>query len=158
MERKIIFLDIDGVLNCNKSKIDKTIGYLGIDDDKLIKLKTIIDKTGAEIVLCSSWKEGWFPELSYKYLQDNFGNLIDKKFGKFGLKIIDKTEDQGFNRGEGIINYIKIHKIKHYAVLDDEKFDYEKLAIINKIVLTNFYGDGLDDECVNKTIFLLNGC
>jgi len=153
---KIIFLDVDGVLNCNKSKIDKSTGYLGIDDDKLIKLKTIVDKTGAEIVLCSSWKDDWFSDIKLKYMQGNLGNLIDKKFSRMHLKIKDKTEDQGFNRGEGIINYIKIHKPDDYVILDDEKFDYAKLKMMNNVVLTDFYASGLNDECVNKAILLLN--
>lgn len=39
-EMKIIFLDIDGVLNCHNSKSDCN-GRLGIDEDKVKRLKKI---------------------------------------------------------------------------------------------------------------------
>ena len=55
MIRRLLFLDIDGVLNCDASTPylipDPEIGdkYLGIDEDKLQNLKYIINETGAEI-------------------------------------------------------------------------------------------------------------
>ena len=55
---KIIFLDVDGVLNCKSSK-SRCGGFLGIDDSKVKLLKEIIDITGAKIVLSSSWRYGW---------------------------------------------------------------------------------------------------
>ena len=55
---KIIFLDIDGVLNCQKSQ-SKCGGLIGIDDKKVKVLRKIVESTNAKIVLCSSWKSGW---------------------------------------------------------------------------------------------------
>ena len=51
---KIIFLDIDGVLNSEFSKAYMPNGYVGIDSDKLQNLKYIVDTTGAEIYLTST--------------------------------------------------------------------------------------------------------
>ena len=48
---KIIFLDIDGVLNTNSDR--------NISDEKLIFLSELVPKTGAEIVLSSSWRNWW---------------------------------------------------------------------------------------------------
>lgn len=48
---KIIFLDIDGVLNTNSDR--------NISDEKLIFLSELVSKTGAEIVLSSSWRNWW---------------------------------------------------------------------------------------------------
>ena len=62
---KVIFLDIDGVLNANedfggRSKPNPSIhGILGITTTRLNRLKQIIDKTDAKIVLTSSWKEAY---------------------------------------------------------------------------------------------------
>lgn len=60
---KIIFLDIDGVLNCSTSKSfchDDLYGIItGIDSDKVKRLAKIVEITGAEIVLSSDWKDGW---------------------------------------------------------------------------------------------------
>ena len=48
---KVIFLDIDGVLNIDS---DRTISV-----EKIKLLSTIIKQTGAEVVLSSSWRYGW---------------------------------------------------------------------------------------------------
>ena len=54
---KILFLDIDGVLNsraydCRRNWNDKT----NIDETRLPLVKEIVEKTGAEIVLTSTWR------------------------------------------------------------------------------------------------------
>ena len=57
--RKIIFLDIDGVLNSmdyfEQTKDCK--GYTEINPEKVKLLKEIVDRTGAEIVLSSTWRD-----------------------------------------------------------------------------------------------------
>ena len=47
---KVVFLDIDGVLNTNFSK-STCAGFLGIDTAKVRLLKKIIEATDAKIVL-----------------------------------------------------------------------------------------------------------
>ena len=64
-ETKIVFLDVDGVLNSITTK-DRCGPYVGIDDKKVSNLKDIIDATSAKIVLVSSWKEGWKKEPQHK--------------------------------------------------------------------------------------------
>ena len=58
-DRKIIFLDIDGVLNSidyfEHTKHCK--GYSEINPKKVKLLKEIVDRTGAEIVLSSTWRD-----------------------------------------------------------------------------------------------------
>lgn len=57
--RKIIFLDIDGVLN-SADHLDHTKhcnGYSDISPKKVKLLKKIVDRTGAEIVLSSTWRD-----------------------------------------------------------------------------------------------------
>ena len=50
---KLLFLDVDGVLN----SMDRCGGDGdGLDEDKLRLLKQIIDATSAEIVISSSWR------------------------------------------------------------------------------------------------------
>ena len=57
---KVIFLDVDGVLNSQqlfeKCEDDQLIS---VDEDNIKNLKTIVDATGAKIVLSSSWRYGW---------------------------------------------------------------------------------------------------
>jgi len=47
---KILFLDVDGVLN------GENYGYGGVDDSLLFLLKTIIDSTQCKIVLSTTWR------------------------------------------------------------------------------------------------------
>lgn len=60
-ERKVIFLDIDGVLNCNNTT-EIFLGITGIEDRLVEKLRAIVNATGAEIVLVSTWRDYWEPQ------------------------------------------------------------------------------------------------
>ena len=64
---KVIFLDIDGVLNTYQTFIDIYLEYkktkirrLEIDGDKVSLLSEIINLTGSKIVLSSSWRHSFF--------------------------------------------------------------------------------------------------
>lgn len=153
---KIIFLDIDGVLNCQSSKSNYN-GLLGIDNDKVKRLRKIVDSTNASIVLCSSWKSVW--ERFDKDYQRGLGNYLDKELKKENLFIFDKTIDRGNNRGEGIINWLSDkNDIESWVVIDDEFFeDYEEYGIIEHVFKTEFYSDigGLQEEHVDTIINLL---
>lgn len=54
--KKIIFLDIDGVLNSKDTIQRSTRGVIGIDPYLVALLNRIVIPTGAEIVLSSSWR------------------------------------------------------------------------------------------------------
>ena len=82
---KIVFLDIDGVLNCEGSR-SRCAGYRGIDDKKAENLAQIVKATGAEIVLVSTWKEEW--RKTDKAHQGIMANYLDKKLKKYQNKCI----------------------------------------------------------------------
>lgn len=50
---KVIFLDIDGVLNSSKT-VDRNFDYPELDPRNLAVLQKIVNKTGAVLVLISS--------------------------------------------------------------------------------------------------------
>ena len=159
---KLIFLDIDGVLNDIDSKSRCGI-FKGIDDDKVQRLKQIVDATDARIVLTSTWKTHWDKN---KDLIEDMGNYLNRKFKKQGLRVIDKTTDDGIHRGAGIINYINnFHtEVESWIVIDDEYFcDYKELDIISHMIKTVFFdcyntngSGGLQDLHVKLAIELLN--
>lgn len=155
MSIKIIFLDIDGVLN-NKHSKSRCCGFIGIDNDKVKRLKQIVDATGAKIVLCSSWKDDWEPV--DKECQPAESDYLDRKLKREGLRIIDKTKDLYWNRGEGIVNWINEHGVENFVILDDEAFDYGRYDLNRYHVETCFDSEsgGLQDEHVEKAILLLN--
>jgi hypothetical protein len=52
---KIIFLDIDGVLNCDNTRNPRRFPYV-IDPRLLARLKRLLKATHAKVVLSSSWR------------------------------------------------------------------------------------------------------
>lgn len=151
---KVIFLDIDGVLNDNNSK-SRCMGYIGIDDRKVKLLSKIVRETNAVIVLVSSWKVHW---LRFdKEDQHEMGNYLDRKLKRECLSILTKASNYGSERGREIQEFVKRFGIPQWIVLDDEIFpDYEQLDILPHLVKTSFYDGGLKECHMEQAIKLLN--
>ena len=113
-----VFLDVDGVLNTKTTCQHTPDGYTGIDDARVKILANAIKMYDCyEVILTSDWKKMGEYDDDYLYLLE--------KLDLYGLDIAGKTKDQGNNRGEGIINYLKAHpEIDDYVILDDYKFDF----------------------------------
>ena len=154
---KIVFLDIDGVLNCEGSR-SRCVGYRGIDDKKVENLAKIVKATGAEIVLTSTWKKGW--RKTDKAHQGMMANYLDKKLKKQGLTALDKTRDyigeRYLSRGEGILDYLMNSNVGNYVILDDFQFDYDSCGLTENYVKTDNYNGGLTEELAEKAIGILN--
>ena len=163
---KVIFLDIDGVLNCRNSK-SRCGMYTGIDRDKTRRLAKIVNETGASIVLSSSWRHVWIPDYKYK---ENIDIYTDSYAGKYlknhlkkkgGLVAVDKTSQMhkfDTYRNQEILKYLTDHPhIKYYVILDDASFlfDLTNPAIVNHIVLTDDK-EGLTDKDADTAIQILN--
>lgn len=155
---KILFLDIDGVLNSRE--YDRRRNWneqTDIDETRLPLVKEIIDKTGAKIVLISTWRNHWDRDES---LCDEDGMYINRLFSKYGLAIFDKTQDLGLlsKRKDEVKTWLAEHKsdIESFVILDDYRFGWDDLS--DFYIHTNpNYGLGLEDEHVEKAITLLNG-
>ena len=52
---KVIFSDIDGVLNCEKTSNPRELPYV-IDEPLLARFRKLLDQTGASAVLTSTWR------------------------------------------------------------------------------------------------------
>lgn len=124
----VIFLDVDGVLNCDTSKSRCGI-YFGIDKDKVKRLASIVEATSADIILTSTWKIGWCRNPSPGYILsfdtptfDKAAKYLNNHLWKKGKLIIkDKTKERDLKyRGTGIRNYLEKHpEITGWVVLDD---------------------------------------
>lgn len=90
---KVIFLDIDGVLNSNfwneSHQIEISDGTL-IDEEKIKLLAELVEKTDAKIVLHSGWRI-WF-DTNLKPLRKESEQLVNM-FDEVGLSIYDVTPD-----------------------------------------------------------------
>lgn len=158
---KIIFLDIDGVLNSQKTFIDNhkwkkifvkiktnniedivTREMLDIDLDKVFMLRDICNLTGAKIVISSCWRN-----LTY-YI------LVEEKLISLGLPIIGTTPYIDNNRGEEIRKYLEENKVDNFIILDDDIFkDFYELE--NYLIKTSFYEDGLTYDAVEEAVRVL---
>ena len=65
---KVIFLDIDGVLNSDSTSNPRKFPYV-IDDMLLARFRELVRKTGATVVLSSTWRVDPIGLLAAKYYQ-----------------------------------------------------------------------------------------
>lgn len=150
---KVIALDVDGVLNNHDTPSDEKIwGYTGIEDSLVEKLARIVEVTGADIILTSTWKD--------EYLMGTpMGEYLANKLNKYNLFIDFVNEETRWeNRGKDLINSLNKYYGKNnynYVILDDESFDYESLGMADHWVRT-YETYGLTDENVEKAISILN--
>ncbi len=113
---KYILLDIDGVITsdaytrqCKAEKIQpNTFGLDWFDPQCIKMLRRVIDKTGARIVLSSSWRDLGIDRLS-KVWSDN--NLPGELAGTTPEWILMKKD--------AILEWIDIHPDEKYVIIDD---------------------------------------
>lgn len=182
---KVIFLDIDGVMNninhaeelrlSRKDKetpLDWDLPYEGT----IKPLKRIIDSTGAIVVLSSTWRYRRIP-------------MLNRIFEPYGFQIADKTcngvllsklEECGFDtkqcydakyrdfdinshytthtydRGAEIAWWLHEHpEVESFVIIDDDCEDIVNYYEDN-FVKTDFYNWGLTEELADKAIEILN--
>ena len=150
---KIIFLDVDGVLNSEvwnqNHKIETENGFL-IDEKAIKLLSYLVKKSGAKIVLHSGWRF-WFDEKfsPIRKESENFKNLLDKS----GLSFYDFTPDLtteeirkngkfSLAKPKEILLWLNNHSdISNWVVIDDivlnnKTIQKHQVAPDNKIGLT----------------------
>ena len=149
---KIIFLDVDGVLNDNITKAVAPSGCVGVMDSKVKLLKTIVDLTGAGVVLSSDWKLCEPENRDYQYLEN-------KLWYKGGIRIYGKTPDIDWRRrGQEILAWLGKHpQVTSWVALDDIMFeDFSLPEFAGHLVITD-YKVGLTDDDTLKAIRILRG-
>ena len=153
---KVIFLDIDGVLNSvmyDTQRVEER-GDNRIDMTRVKLLADIVNATGAKIVLSSTWREDW--EKSSE-LCGNDGKYINECLAKYGLSIIDKTPCLNYSdeRQFEILAWLADHtgEVESFVILDDIDCSWGVLS--NNVVITNPYGYGLEEAHVKKALDIL---
>ena len=119
---KVIFLDIDGVVNCYDTKERAPSKVVGVEQRLITHIKEIVDATGAKLVLSSTWRKDWAFDLldgiDWRYLRD--------EFAKQDLYFMDYTPSRrDSHRGEEIKEWLESteYDVESYVVIDDEMFD-----------------------------------
>lgn len=148
----VIFLDFDGVLN-SKRYIEANNAYgICLDPVCLKYLKEIVDKTGAKIVLTTSWREHWDKD---EKLCDETGVLINKTFNSIGLEIFDKTPYLNLRREHEIKAWLdNTPQVDNFLVLDDMLLGADFLK--GHFIKTSYYIGGLNEEHIKGSICILN--
>lgn len=140
---KVIFLDIDGVLNTKETydNMYRTHGFLSamevpIDKFRLEYLKTIIDETDAKIVLSSSFRH-FFIKQEGKIIPTSIkGKNLYNWFLKYGIYIYDITPINGYTREEEIKEWlINNEEIEDFIIIDDDPTIFEDLY--SKLIQTS---------------------
>lgn len=151
---KVIFLDIDGVLNSD-AYFDRIKDRVmeGIEEDIDIKTIELLNKavkeTGAKVVLDSSWR--------YRRKADELQELL----AQYGISI-EKTPFIDNRRGEEIRQWLNEaeyvgYNVEDYILLDDDIFDdFDKEILEHLIKMDNTnsrgFGSGLQEKDVSEII------
>lgn len=162
---KVVFLDIDGVLNSNywngSHQIEISNGEY-IDEKKVKLFAQIIEKTGAVIVIHSGWRF-WFDD-KLKPTRKGASNLVGM-LRKYNLALYDKTPDftteeirrtRKFSlvKANEIFAWLVSHtEVTNYLVIDDLDLHNDELR---KYQIRTDSTVGLTELDVENSIRILN--
>ena len=168
---KVIFLDIDGVMKEEDYDAE-------FKDECFARLKRIVDETGAEIILSSSWRiyywqfveNGYMP--NEKWSESDSEGILDlyRHFEKYGLKVAGRTDytirSGPSSRPDEIRRWIADKEdLESFCIIDDDDFYRWKwlsqFLVITRVRTTNERGypdwqRTLSDADVERAIAILN--
>lgn len=152
---KVLFLDIDGVLNSEEDyreyslKNGRPAPIEFYTDAKARMISDICTRTGANIVLSSTWRKGLTLEK---------GAIL---FERLGLPAVlvgftpDFSSEGSPPRGQEIKYFVENHtlpeEIEKFAVIDDDSDAGQSLPSGGKFFQTTF-GKGITEEIKNQII------
>ena len=161
---KIIFLDVDGVLNSDRymasQKFNEEIrGYKDmwevinkvphthLDPAAIKLLNTLVEQSGAEVVLSSTWR--------LRFTLDEMNEMLASRGAKF--TIVNKTPPaRRFRsyRGEEVRDYLKSleEQPESFVILDD----IDQFPLLKDNFVRTTERDGLTETHVQKALDILN--
>ena len=127
---KVIFLDIDGVLNCTSTPNPRKFPYI-VDPKLLKRFKRLVQRTGAKVVLSSTWR------------YDPAGLFSAKHWGIPFMDVIPDMPKRP--RRDEVLAWLKTHpKVKRFVVIDDEDDELDQLPLFQPSAST-----GLSEKIAN---------
>jgi hypothetical protein len=153
---KIIFLDFDGVMDTayydhmlSKQGLPGNDPYGTVFDPNCVhNLRRIIDNTGADIVVSSSWKHF----MTYK----EFLEMWDARGLPGFVTDVTPIPDMRRNRGDEIDAWLNECNVEcQYVIIDDlDGSNFNEHQIPRLLVVNPFFG--LDEDTAERAIYLLN--
>lgn len=135
---KVIFLDIDGVLNSKTTPNPRKLPYI-VDPHLLGRFLRLLDRTHAKVVLSSTWR---------------FDPAGLFSAGRYGIPFEDVIPDTPHRpRRDEILAWLEDHpEVNRYAVIDDEDDELDTLPLFQPSAAT-----GLTDRIANGVADYLDG-
>ena len=161
-QMQILFLDVDGVLNNVRTRTRTEDGFYFVEDSKIALVKELVEQTGAELVLSSTWRVGWKEIEEGKIGKNNIDAflLLKNKFLEYDLQsdlqFLSYTPFLETNyRGDEIAAWItqwRGEEIEPLLILDD----YTDIKPYGRFFLRTSFMEGITKRHVKKGIQMLN--
>ena len=159
---KVLFLDIDGVLNCmcpaplqDNDWIDLDEWRYGFNPDLVARLRYVIANTDCRIVISSSWRHhaNYAPYQPDRNWRDVLAEMLSRTRDEI---IVGETPyDPKGHRGREIVEWLKTHEVETFCVVDDEVVDILPYIDNSKVVKTDMTV-GLTSEDARRIMEVLN--
>jgi hypothetical protein len=137
---KTIFLDIDGVLNCDATPNSRKFPYV-VDEGLLDRFRDLVKATGAWVVLSSTWRVDPVGLLAAKYYNVPFHDVC--------------ADMPGAPRCEELVSWLREHpEVSRYVVLDDDDDCLDELPLFqpsSKTGLTPDIAKGIEDFLAGRS-------
>lgn len=143
--RRVLFLDIDGVLNDHN--YDAACQSSRILPRCVVELNVILEAVDCHLVISSAWRymilNGEMTERGFEYMLRTHGvRCVDRVVG---TTCKDSQLEDANERSSQILGYVNSHEVRQYVALDD--------LDLRGINLVRTKGDvGLTPEDANRAI------
>lgn len=145
---KVVFLDIDGVLNF--------YGSATFDLGCMSELKKIVTETNAKLVLSSSWKEAISqPETSSEMERRTLQLLLNDPEQPFAGITPDVAPDDRKREVQAWLNAAP-EPVKSFVILDDIDYEFPEKIPNNFVKTSGLNGHGLTTAHADRAIQILN--
>ena len=145
-----VFLDVDGVLNCNSTKKITPNGFTGVEDKKIALLAAFVHETDARIVLTSTWKDKdlWLREL---HPGADLAYLLSR-LSDHGVEVEAYAGDG--DRGRAVREWLDSHPAR--AVISDDRWVHcFKAAGVSRYLVQTSERTGLQPKHIRRAKQLL---
>ena len=137
---KVIFLDIDGVLTSDATPNPRNFPYI-VDSDLLDRFRKLVNKTGATVVLSSTWRVDPVGRLAAEFYKIPFSDVC--------------PDMPDAPRCEEMEAWLRSHpEVTRYVVLDDANDCLDELPLFqpsSKTGLTEELANGIEEYLAGRS-------
>jgi hypothetical protein len=137
---KAIFLDIDGVLNCDSTPNPRSFPYI-VDERLLALFQDLVRRTGATVVLSSTWRVDPIGRLAAEFYKIPFHDIC--------------PDMPDAPRSEEMQAWLRQHpEVTRYVALDDDDDGLDKLPLFqpsSKAGLTEEMAHAIEEYLAGRT-------